>query len=179
MTAAGLPGPPLLLDQLGHLGVLAHGLEEKNVARVEDHAVRRVPFLLAESTRRAVWPTVPWNPVGSARDVAHVLRLLGDIAGHPDRFDAESGEAHYREALALAEPRGRCPLVARCRRGLGETYASVVNITPVLSFDRSRPGPWHRALKSPPAGRCSDNAACGAAHVWAKYAKPAYPASKV
>jgi tetratricopeptide (TPR) repeat protein len=53
---------------------------------------------------------------------AHVLHLLGDIATHPDRFDAESGEAHYRKALALAEPRGMRPLVAHCHLGLGTLY---------------------------------------------------------
>jgi class 3 adenylate cyclase/tetratricopeptide (TPR) repeat protein len=52
--------------------------------------------------------------------VAHALHLLGDIATHPDRFDAESGEAHYRQALALAEPRGMRPLVAHCHLGLGK-----------------------------------------------------------
>ena len=41
---------------------------------------------------------------------AHALHLLGDIATHPDRFNAESGEAQYRKALALAEPRGMRPL---------------------------------------------------------------------
>ena len=51
---------------------------------------------------------------------AHALHLLGDIATHPDRFDAESGEAHYRQALALAVPRGMRPLVARCHLGLGK-----------------------------------------------------------
>jgi tetratricopeptide (TPR) repeat protein len=51
---------------------------------------------------------------------AHALHLLGDIATHPDRFDAESGEAHYRQALALAEPRGMRPLVAHCHLGLGK-----------------------------------------------------------
>jgi tetratricopeptide (TPR) repeat protein len=54
---------------------------------------------------------------------AHALHLLGDIATHPDRFDAESGEAHYRQALALAEPRGMRPLVAHCHFGLGKLYA--------------------------------------------------------
>jgi tetratricopeptide (TPR) repeat protein len=53
---------------------------------------------------------------------AHALHLLGDIATHPDRFDAESGEAHYREALTLAEPRGMRPLVAHCHLGLGKLY---------------------------------------------------------
>jgi tetratricopeptide (TPR) repeat protein len=51
---------------------------------------------------------------------AHAQHLLGDIATHPDRFDAESGEAHYRQALALAEPRGMRPLVAHCHLGLGK-----------------------------------------------------------
>jgi tetratricopeptide (TPR) repeat protein len=53
---------------------------------------------------------------------AHALHLLGDIATHPDRFDAESGEAHYRKALALAEARGMRPLVAHCHLGLGKLY---------------------------------------------------------
>ena len=53
---------------------------------------------------------------------AHALHLLGDIATHPDRFEAESGEAHYRRALALAEPRGMRPLIAHCRLGLGKLY---------------------------------------------------------
>jgi tetratricopeptide (TPR) repeat protein len=51
--------------------------------------------------------------------MAHALHLLGEIAIHPDRFDAESGEAHYRQSLALAEPRGMRPLVAHCHFGLG------------------------------------------------------------
>src|SRR5262249_25226094 len=54
---------------------------------------------------------------------AHVLHLLGDIAIHPDRFDAERGETHYRQALALAEPRGMRPLVAHCHLGLGKLRA--------------------------------------------------------
>jgi tetratricopeptide (TPR) repeat protein len=54
--------------------------------------------------------------------VAHALHLLGDIATHPDRFDAERGEAHYRKALALGEPRGMRPLVAHCHLGLGKLY---------------------------------------------------------
>jgi class 3 adenylate cyclase/tetratricopeptide (TPR) repeat protein len=53
---------------------------------------------------------------------AHALHLLGDIATHPDRFDAERGEAQYRKALALAEIRGMRPLVAHCYLGLGNIY---------------------------------------------------------
>jgi tetratricopeptide (TPR) repeat protein len=53
---------------------------------------------------------------------AHALHLLGDIDSHPDRFDAAASEARYREALALAEPRGMRPLVAHCLLGLGKMY---------------------------------------------------------
>jgi hypothetical protein len=53
---------------------------------------------------------------------AHALQLLGDIATHPDRFDAEIGEAYYRQALALTEPRGMRPLIAHCRLGPAKLY---------------------------------------------------------
>jgi len=53
---------------------------------------------------------------------AHALHLLGDIATYPDRFNPQVGEAHYRNALALAEPRGMRPLIAHCHRGLAEMY---------------------------------------------------------
>jgi tetratricopeptide (TPR) repeat protein len=51
-----------------------------------------------------------------------LLRLLGDIAAHPDRFDLNAAEAHYRQALALAEEFGLRPLAAHCHLGLGELY---------------------------------------------------------
>jgi len=60
--------------------------------------------------------------LGARGSEAHALHLLGDIATHPNRFDAESGEAYYRETLALAEPRGMRPLVAHCPLGLGKLY---------------------------------------------------------
>jgi class 3 adenylate cyclase/DNA-binding SARP family transcriptional activator len=53
---------------------------------------------------------------------AHAQCLLGEIAIHPDRFDAESGEVHYRQALALAMPRGMRVLVAHSQLGLGKLY---------------------------------------------------------
>ncbi len=53
---------------------------------------------------------------------SNALHLLGDIATHPDRFDAERGETYYRKALALAEPRGMRPLIAHCHLGLGKLY---------------------------------------------------------
>jgi tetratricopeptide (TPR) repeat protein len=58
-------------------------------------------------------------------NMAHALHVLADIASHPDRFDAETGEAHYRQALALAEPRGMRPLVAHCHRGLAKLHRRI------------------------------------------------------
>ena len=53
---------------------------------------------------------------------AHALHLLGDIATHPDWFDPDSGEAYYRRARTLAEPRGMRPLVAHCYLSHGKLY---------------------------------------------------------
>jgi len=55
--------------------------------------------------------------------VPDTLHLLGDIATHPERFDAERGEALYERALALAEAQGMRPLVAHCHLGLGKLRA--------------------------------------------------------
>jgi hypothetical protein len=60
--------------------------------------------------------------LGSHRFRALCAALRGDIATHPDRFEAERAEAHYRKALALAEPRGMRPLIAHCHLGLGTLY---------------------------------------------------------
>src|SRR5437870_1808303 len=76
--------------------------KKENARGLGDHAIKSFPSQLGVS--------------------AHALHLLGDIATHPDRFDAESGEAHYRQALALAEPRGMRPLVAYCHLGLAKLY---------------------------------------------------------
>jgi hypothetical protein len=54
-----------------------------------------------------------------------LLRLLGDIAAHPDRVEVDPAEAHYRQALALAEELGLRPLMARCNLGLGVLYRRV------------------------------------------------------
>jgi class 3 adenylate cyclase/tetratricopeptide (TPR) repeat protein len=51
---------------------------------------------------------------------AHALWLLGDVAAHPDQLNAESADAHYRQALALAERHGMRPLLAHCRFGLAK-----------------------------------------------------------
>lgn len=53
---------------------------------------------------------------------AHALHLLADITTHPDQFDPDRGEAHYRKALSLAGPCGMRPLIAHCHLGLGKLH---------------------------------------------------------
>jgi class 3 adenylate cyclase/tetratricopeptide (TPR) repeat protein len=87
------------------------------------HSLGRAALLLGrfDEARRLGDCAVESSP-GHHGFAAHARHLLGDIATHPDRFDGESAEAHYREALALAEPRGMRPLVAHCHLGLGKLY---------------------------------------------------------
>ena len=53
---------------------------------------------------------------------AHACRLLGDIAMQRDPPESEPAEAHYQQALGLAEALGMRPLAAHCHRGLGLLY---------------------------------------------------------
>jgi tetratricopeptide (TPR) repeat protein len=53
---------------------------------------------------------------------AHAMHLLGDVASHPDRFDAEAGKSHYGKALLAAESLEMRPLIGHCHLGLGRLY---------------------------------------------------------
>jgi len=53
---------------------------------------------------------------------AGALWLLGEIASHQDPREVEKANAHYRQAMALAEELGMRPLVAHCHLGLGKLY---------------------------------------------------------
>jgi predicted ATPase/class 3 adenylate cyclase len=53
---------------------------------------------------------------------AYALRLLGDIAARREPPEIERAEAHYRQALTLAEELGMRPLLAHCHLGLGTLY---------------------------------------------------------
>jgi len=55
---------------------------------------------------------------------AYALRLLGEVAAQHHPPQGERAEAHYRQALALAEALGMRPLQAHCHRGLGTLYAT-------------------------------------------------------
>src|SRR5262249_7331632 len=50
---------------------------------------------------------------------AYDLRLLGDITAQREPPERDQAEAHYRQALTLAEELEMRPLAAHCHRGLG------------------------------------------------------------
>ena len=53
---------------------------------------------------------------------AWALRLLGEVASHPNGPDEATAEAHYGAAMALASELGMRPLVAHCHLGSGKLY---------------------------------------------------------
>jgi predicted ATPase len=55
---------------------------------------------------------------------AYALRLLGEVAAQRHPAQGERAEAHYQQALVLAEELGMRPLQAHCHRGLGTLYAA-------------------------------------------------------
>jgi tetratricopeptide (TPR) repeat protein len=55
---------------------------------------------------------------------AYALRLLGDITARREPPESDQAEAHYQQALALAEVLSMRPLQAHCHRGLGRLYAA-------------------------------------------------------
>ena len=61
--------------------------------------------------------------VGSQFHHGHVSSSChSSVYAHADPPDAERAEAHYQQALALAEELGMRPLVAHCHHGLGRLY---------------------------------------------------------
>jgi tetratricopeptide (TPR) repeat protein len=59
---------------------------------------------------------------GEQGHAAYALRLLGEIAAHPESSDQQSGLLNYESALILAENHGMRPLQAHCHLGLGHFY---------------------------------------------------------
>jgi tetratricopeptide (TPR) repeat protein len=56
---------------------------------------------------------------------AYALRLLGDVAARREPPESALAEAHYRQALALADDLGMRPLQAHCHLSLGTLYAKL------------------------------------------------------
>jgi tetratricopeptide (TPR) repeat protein len=138
---------PWLLDDFAWaLGAAYHGTGRRaeGVALMEDaaraFAQRTVPLAgwpgrigalggaylfagrLADATRIAQHGLAAARQRGERGVEGEILRLLGDIAAHPDRVEVDTADAHYRQALALAEALGLRPLIAHCHLGLGALY---------------------------------------------------------
>ena len=90
---------------LGEAYVLAGHLEEA-------HALAERALALARAHQERGYQT-------------YALRLLGDIAAHRDPPEREVTEAHYRQALALADELGMRPLQAHCHHSLGMLYLKI------------------------------------------------------
>jgi tetratricopeptide (TPR) repeat protein len=58
-------------------------------------------------------------------DEAVALHQFGILQAHADRPHVAEAEAHYQQALALAEALGMRPLQAHSHRGLGTLYAKI------------------------------------------------------
>ncbi len=90
--------------------------------------------LLSEVCRLAGHGEETWQHAHHALDLARqqkgrgnevlALHQLGVVHAHADPPDVAQAEAHYQQALALAEELGMRPLQAHCHRGLGTLYAT-------------------------------------------------------
>jgi tetratricopeptide (TPR) repeat protein len=56
---------------------------------------------------------------------ALALHQLGVVQAYADPPDAAQAEAHYQQALALANELGMRPLIAHCHLGLGTLYTKM------------------------------------------------------
>jgi len=87
---------------------------------------------LSEVCRLAGRGEEAWRHACQALDMARQQRARGNealalyqldiVQAHADPPDAEQAEAHYQQALALAEELGMRPLVAHSHHGLGRLY---------------------------------------------------------
>jgi tetratricopeptide (TPR) repeat protein len=119
-------------------GRLAEGralLEEGISKSIRTNALQNRAHLVAwlrEVCRLAGHYDEAWQHAQQALDVARqqktrggevlALHQLGVVHAYADPPDAAQAEAHYQQALVLAEALGMRPLVAHCHHGLGRLY---------------------------------------------------------
>jgi tetratricopeptide (TPR) repeat protein len=95
------------------------------------HQARWVAWL-SETSRLAGHSAEAWQygrqALGLARQhkerayEAYALHQLGVVHAHTAHANVVQAEAHYQQALALAEALGMRPLMAHCHLGLGQLY---------------------------------------------------------
>ena len=150
--AAGLGYASALQGRLAEgRALLEEAISESiRTGALQGHAYRVA--WLSEVCRLAGRGEEAWQHARQALDLARqqkergnealALHQLGVVHAHADPPDAAQAEAHYQQALALAEELGMRPLVAHCHLGLGRLYAR-----PAV---RSRPAP-----PCPPPSTCT------------------------
>jgi tetratricopeptide (TPR) repeat protein len=104
--------------------------EDIDTGGLQGHAYRVA--WLSEVCRLAGRSDEAWQHACQALDLARqqkargdeacALHQLGVVQAHADPLAAEQAEAHYQQALALAEDLGMRPLVAHCHHRLGRLY---------------------------------------------------------
>jgi tetratricopeptide (TPR) repeat protein len=112
-------------------------LEEAISERIRTGGMLGLPYQVAwlsEVCRLAGHYEEAWQHARQALDLARqqkargtearALHQLGVVHAHADPPDAAQAEAHYQQALALAEELGMRPLQAHCHLGLGTLYAT-------------------------------------------------------
>jgi class 3 adenylate cyclase/tetratricopeptide (TPR) repeat protein len=121
---AQLGEPGKALERLSEARQLFNGLVSSGMVGMLSNSARAMARACLLLGRLAEARELGRLALGAATgDMPDTRHLLGDIATHGDQFDSESGEAHYQEALTLAEPRDMRPLVAHCHLGLGKLFA--------------------------------------------------------
>jgi tetratricopeptide (TPR) repeat protein len=114
-----------LLEEAIREGIQTGGLQSSLASGVA---------LLSEVCRLAGRGEEAWQHACQALDLARqrkdranealALHQRGVVQAHADPPDTAQAEAHYPQALALAEVLGMRPLQALCHRGLGTLYAT-------------------------------------------------------
>jgi tetratricopeptide (TPR) repeat protein len=133
-SAAGLGSAYTLQGRLTEGRAL---LEEAISERIRIGALRGNSFRvtwLSEVCRLAGCSDEAWQHARQALDLARqfkergnealALHQLGAVHAHAAPPDAAQAEAHYQQALALADELGMRPLQAHCHLGLGTLYAT-------------------------------------------------------
>jgi tetratricopeptide (TPR) repeat protein len=123
-----------IVASLGYAYALQGRLAEGRalLKEVISTGVRLIGQVLSEVCRLAGRGEEAWQHARQALDLARqqkargnealALHQLGVVHAHADPPDAAQAEAHYQQALALAEELGMRPLVAHCHLGLGRLY---------------------------------------------------------
>jgi tetratricopeptide (TPR) repeat protein len=130
--AAGLGYASALQGRLAEgRALLEEGISESSRTGALHNLSLRVTWL-SEVCRLAGRGEEAWQHARQALDLArhqkdrgneaHALHQLGVVHAHADPPDVAQAEAHYQQALALAEELGMRPLVAHCHHGLGRLY---------------------------------------------------------